>query len=174
MRFEDHEPKKNTALSFDVDSVANEVNNSIMVRRLLSMLLIVSTLVGPMICCCALQASSDSTHPSNQSERELVSLRRKSCCDSGAPEKQKPNSPKSNHGCPCKKQQSPQATAVQANSSAESFASTHRAAVGFLLFDFFRDSLNRSTGWMRSVDSERSPNVRSGRDILTAHHVLTC
>jgi len=144
-----------------------------MFRLVLNLCLVIATLLGPMMCCCTLQASTQSAISENVAKASPDSLRRKSCCEVEPPTQEKSKLPAPKPGCPCKKQQLDQGLVTVSNPVGGSVSGSHREVVGYLFADF-RLSMLRSNTAPRSRDVDRHVPVRSGRDIITAHHVLTC
>ena len=77
-------------------------------------------------------------------------------------------------GCPCKQQQADRQPAITSNAADEMRSASQRWATAWANADsFFQVAV-----WTDPARVELRPRheafVRSGRAILTAHHVLTC
>ena len=138
-----------------------------MSRSFVTACLILSTLFGPMACCCSAKASPVRFRAATP----IPVKHRKSCCETPVPADEKPgNRP----ACPCRqhpsdKQAGLRATVVEADPLAKLRLAE---AVADLLFFQSRQCLRLPL--RRVIDPFGEDSVRTGRDILTAHHRLTC
>ena len=141
-----------------------------MSRTVFTACLILSTLFGPMACCCSAKAA-----PVRSLAATPIPVKhRKSCCETPVPADEKPGKPGNRPACPCRqhpsdKQAGLRATVVEADPLAKFRLAE---AVPDLLFFHSRQCIRLPL--RRVIDPFGEDSVRTGRDILTAHRRLTC
>lgn len=144
-----------------------------MIRRVLTVWLVVAVGVAPLLCCCTAGRSSAAApaKPTAPSRTEVSSP----CCGhKGHPAKPAPSSPKPGDHCPCKHHAGDTPT-IRAESASADLSSLLRAATAPDLvapFALVADLLSKASlpSVARGADTPRL----STADLLFAHHNLRC
>jgi hypothetical protein len=140
-----------------------------MLRIGLTLWFVLTTLAGPGLCCCSLQATV--THPTAAASVPTI----RSCCHrEPGPAESAPVAPPAQSPCPCKDDPT-QPQAVRATGGVAAERGESRFLDDGSLPFFQSTALTMSGEGIGPITPEQHPGpFRTGRDILCAQHVLRC
>lgn len=150
-----------------------------MFRFVLTYHLVLSLLVGPLLCCCTTARLGHELNSLAKAPRSEEKAGRKSCCGQPKPpanerhtpgENQKPSDPSK---CPCKKGEATRVDAVPGTGPAPA-ASLALLVADIATFDVLLPSIKLQQVFRSAPRFEHRSFALSATELLYAHHKLRC